>query len=270
MDDQPASGRERSPLRFVKWVAIGVLGAAALFYGGLWIYANVINNPEEALTIADLDARLLDETTVPATTTTETTSVTATTPAATTTAPGTTTPVGSDTTALDGTWTIAEGTEVGYRVREILFGVPTDGVGRTTAVTGSLTLAGTVATAATFEVDMATVESDDPRRDGQFRGRIMNVAEHPTATFTLSAPIDFGAIPADGEQITTTASGELTLKGTTLPVTFEITAQRSGDRIGVLGAIPVVFADYGIDNPSITGITTEDEGLLEFVLVFER
>jgi hypothetical protein len=36
-----------------------------------------------------------------------------------------------------------------------------------------------------------------------------------------------------------------------------------------LGNIPVVFVDYGIADPSVPGIATEDEGLLEFVLVFE-
>jgi hypothetical protein len=38
----------------------------------------------------------------------------------------------------------------------------------------------------------------------------------------------------------------------------------------VLGSIPVVFEDYGIDNPSFGAVRTEDEGLVEFVLVFER
>ena len=48
-----------------------------------------------------------------------------------------------------------------------------------------------------------------------------------------------------------------------------MTAEAGDDRIGVLGSIPVVFADYEIDNPSTSGITTEDNGVLEFVLVFE-
>ena len=55
----------------------------------------------------------------------------------------------------------------------------------------------------------------------------------------------------------------------TRSVTFDVTAEAGDDRIGVLGNIPVQFADYEIDNPSTSGITTEDNGLLEFVLVFE-
>jgi polyisoprenoid-binding protein YceI len=98
----------------------------------------------------------------------------------------------------------------------------------------------------------------------------MNAAEFPTARFTLTAPIELGAIPEAGQQITASATGELTLRGETRPVTFEVTAQHSDTRIGVLGEISVVFADYLIANPSISGISVEDEGLLEFVLVFER
>ncbi len=52
-------------------------------------------------------------------------------------------------------------------------------------------------------------------------------------------------------------------------MTFEVTAQANGQLIGVLGSIPVLFSDYGIDNPSFAGVTTEDNGLVEFVLVFE-
>ncbi len=87
--------------------------------------------------------------------------------------------------------------------------------------------------------------------------------------FTLTEPIELGTEPAEGVDVATTATGELTLRGVTNPVTFELTAKLENGKIGVLGNIPVVFADYGIANPSFGGITTEDNGLLEFVLVFE-
>ena len=94
--------------------------------------------------------------------------------------------------------------------------------------------------------------------------------EFSPETFVLTEPIDFGRIPVGDEQITATATGELTLRGVTNPVTFDVTAQTTDGRIGVLGSIPVVFEDYGIDNPSNPGVSLEDEGIVEFVLVFER
>ena len=97
----------------------------------------------------------------------------------------------------------------------------------------------------------------------------MNTAEFPTAEFHLTEPIDFGRVPVGDEQLTATATGELTLRGVTNPVTFDVTVQATNGRIGVLGSIPVVFGDYGIDNPSFGVVKTEDDGLVEFVLVFE-
>ena len=74
----------------------------------------------------------------------------------------------------------------------------------------------------------------------------------------------------EGAAVTATATGDLTLRGVTNPVEFEVTAKLENGKIGVLGAIPVVFAEYQIANPSFGGITTEDNGLLEFVLVFAQ
>ena len=53
-----------------------------------------------------------------------------------------------------------------------------------------IVLDGTMVTSADFSVDMTTVESDEDQRDNQFRGRIMQTNRFPTATFTLTAPID--------------------------------------------------------------------------------
>ena len=143
-------------------------------------------------------------------------------------------------------------------------------MGRSNEIDGLLTIEDTTATAVDVEVQTATITSDESRRDGRFRGSIMNSSEFPTATFTLTEPIEFGEIPANGGQVIATATGELTLRGVTNPVTLEVTAEVANGRIGILGSIPVVFADYGIDNPSFGPIQTEDHGLVEFVLVFEQ
>ena len=92
--------------------------------------------------------------------------------------------------AIAGTWTVAADSQVGYRVKETLAGVDTEGAGRTNAITGTMTIDGTTVTATDLTVDMTTFESDDSRRDGQFNGRIMEVSQFPTATFTLTTPIE--------------------------------------------------------------------------------
>jgi polyisoprenoid-binding protein YceI len=174
------------------------------------------------------------------------------------------------TSGLEGAWSVASGSEAGYRVKEVLFGQSTEAVGRTSQVDGRLVISGTTITAADVVVDMTTVASDEDRRDNQFRGRIMNVATYPTATFTLTEPIQLGSLPADGTQLTVPATGTLTLRGATHTVSIELTAQRSGSTIKTLGSIPVAFADYGIPNPSFGGITTDDHGEIEFLVTFSR
>jgi polyisoprenoid-binding protein YceI len=173
--------------------------------------------------------------------------------------------------SLAGSYRVGSGSVVGYRVNEVLVGQSTTAVGRTTSVTGHLTIAGTTATAATFSVPMATVHSDKSQRDEQFDSRIMDVAQYPTGTFALTRPIDLAPLPATGVIRSYTATGKLTLHGTTRTVTFTLTAERKAGRIEVVGHIPVLFSDYNVQNPSVGGfVTTQDHGLLEFLLVFSK
>ena len=173
-------------------------------------------------------------------------------------------------TSLDGTWTVAGGSQAGYRVEEVLLGQNVEAVGRTSAVTGELTVSGTEVQSGSFTVDLTQVTSDEDRRDDAFQGRIMETATYPTATFELTEPITLAELPADGETVTATANGELTLHGTTKAVTVELTVQRDGDTVNVSGSIPVTFADYGIGNPSFGPVTTEDNGEIEFLLALNR
>jgi polyisoprenoid-binding protein YceI len=173
--------------------------------------------------------------------------------------------------SLAGTYSAGSGSIVGYRVNEVLLGQNTTAVGRTTSVTGHLTIVGTTATAAAFSVPMDTVHSDKSQRDAQFDGRIMDVAQYPTGTFTLTSPIALAPLPASGVIKSYTAQGKLMLHGTTRAVTFTLTAERKGTQIEVAGHIPILFSDFNIQNPSFSGfVTTQDHGLLEFLLVFSR
>jgi polyisoprenoid-binding protein YceI len=166
----------------------------------------------------------------------------------------------------DGTWAVTSDSVVGYRVTETLFGQSNEAVGRTSQVSGSITISGTTITAGGFTVDMATVTSDESRRDGQFDGRIMETTLYPTATFTLTQPIGLGSIPSEGEQRTFQATGQLTLHGVTKTLTFDLTGRWSGSVIQVAGSIPITFADWNISNPSFGPAQTEDHGTLEFLL----
>jgi polyisoprenoid-binding protein YceI len=165
---------------------------------------------------------------------------------------------------------VGEGSVVGYRVDEVLFGQSTTAVGRTSSLTGEVTISGTQVTSGGFTVDMTTVKSDRSQRDNQFNGRIMSTSTYPTATFALTQPIDLGTAPGDHQPVDAKATGNLTLRGVTRPVTLDVKAQRDGDKVEVNGSYPLTFADWQIPNPSLGPVSTEDHGLLEFLLVLDR
>lgn len=243
----PGAETRRSMVRRVLiGVAVTIVGVVVLVVAGTWVYVNVFRDDAPAELTLDTTTTLEDGDGA----------------AAPTTASGSGGAAGGD-----GTWTATSESIVGYRVDEILFGQNATAVGRTNDVTGSLTVDGSTVTATEFEADLTTVESDDSRRDNQFRGRIMDVAQFPTATFVLTTPIELGAEPATGEVISAEATGDLTLRGTTQPVTFPVEARVTGDTAEISGSIPIVFDEWGIPNPSFGPITTEDNGELEFLLV---
>ena len=250
-----APHRKADAVRRLKWIIALPIAVLVLVTAGTWTYIHVLSSDTPArLTLGgSIDDKL------PATTAT--------------TAAGGQAGAQPTTTApasFDGTWTATSGSQAGYRVKEVLFGQSTEAVGRTGNVDGALTIAGSRIETADISVDLASVTSDRSQRDNQFRGRIMDVRDYPTATFKLTQPIDLGTLPADGATVTVPATGQLTLHGTTRTVTTSITAKRTGGTIEVNGTIPVVFADYGIPNPSFGPATTENHGEIEFLVAFTK
>jgi len=66
------------------------------------------------------------------------------------------------------------------------------------------------------------------------------------------------------------ATGDLTTHGVTKSAVADLQAERSGNSVRVSGSIPVTFADYNIPNPSFGPISTEDHGLIEFLVILSR
>lgn len=179
---------------------------------------------------------------------------------------------GAPVSEVEGNWTVAADSVAGYRVLEDFAGGVSDfeAVGRTSDVSGSLAIEETAITSAEFAVAVATITSDDSRRDRQFSQSIMRSGDFPEATFVLTEPIELGSIPEEGATITVDATGELTLRGKTMPVSFPIEARLQEGVIETLGSVPVLFSDYGIANPSFSLVSVRDEGVVEFSLIFER
>ena len=180
---------------------------------------------------------------------------------------------------LAGTWTVDpsigsfsdfSSSWVGYRVDETLAGNRANtAVGRTPTVSGSLVLEGTSIVSVEIEAGLWDLESDDDRRDGQLGRQGIETSQFPEATFRLTSPIELGSLPADGDTVNATATGELTLHGVTRTVEIPIQARLAGDVVTVTGTVEIQFADYDIEQPtSFVVLSIEDHGTMEFQLHF--
>jgi polyisoprenoid-binding protein YceI len=181
--------------------------------------------------------------------------------------------------SFDGVWNVdtslgsiddGSASFAGYRVQEQLVGVGGHtAVGRSTKITGSMTLTGAVVSKVSVTVDLTALASDNNLRDQQLTHQAIETSTFPTATFELTTPLDLGKLPAQGAVVSVNATGNLTLHGVTKSVTIPLTATRQGGLIAVAGSIPIVFADYSITKPnSFSVLSVDDHGIMELHLLF--
>ena len=202
-------------------------------------------------------------------------------PAAATTAPaGSSDPL---TGGIDGTWKVdtsigsfADNTSrrssaTGSRRPSARSGRTRPSAGPRTSA-GTLTISGSTVTDATIEADLtALARATTNAATASCANAGIQTNQFPTATFKLTSPIDLGSVPADGQEISVTATGQLTLHGVTKDVEIPLKAKLSGDVIAVTGSLPIVFADYGVEAPtSFVVVSIEDHGEMELQLFFTK
>jgi polyisoprenoid-binding protein YceI len=194
---------------------------------------------------------------------------------ATTTAQATATTQADGATTPDGTWQVSDdgSSYVGYRVREQLafLNSPNEAVGRSSAVTGTMQVAGDQVEAVRIEADLTRLTSDETRRDNAIRERGLESERYPTATLELAAPIRLDQPPTRGQEVRGTGKGRLTVHGVTREVDLEVTGRWLGSTIQVVGQLPVKMSDFQIEAPRFGPVVSiEDSLAVDFNLVFER
>jgi polyisoprenoid-binding protein YceI len=175
----------------------------------------------------------------------------------------------------DGTWRVSDdgSSFVGYRVKEQLafLSSPNEAVGRSTAVTGTMQVAGGTVEAARIEADLTRLTSDESRRDNAIRQRGLESDRFPTATLELAEPIKLAKAPAEGQEVRGQGKGRLTVHGVTREVDLDLTGRWNGSTIQVVGQLPVKMSDYQIEAPRFGPVVSiEDSLAVDFKLVFER
>ncbi|MCB0973025.1 MAG: YceI family protein [Actinobacteria bacterium] len=181
----------------------------------------------------------------------------------------------SPTAAVDGTYSVINpgvaDAGAGYRVLEdVPLGGPETVVGRTSQVSGALTIANGAVTAATVTVDTRSLSTGVGLRDETLKNQYLQTNAFPTSSFVLGAAIPLGSVPADGQAISVSAGGTLNLHGQARGVTASIQARRTGPVIEVVGQIPVKLSAFGIERPDALGRTVRDDATVEFKVYFAR
>ena len=248
-------------------LAIVAVAIVAVAVGGFIVYDQVLRGDSTAalsLPSAPPSSGASSATTVP--------SAAAATPAS---AASTTAPSDGE---VAGAWTVTTGSQAGYRVREQLAALPaeSDAVGRTNQVTGSITLetsgTTTTLTAGTITVDTTSLASDESRRDNRLRSEGLETDAYPTATFTLTQPVEIPAAALTGTPSDITLTGDLELHGVTKAVSIPAQAQLVNGTIQVAGSLEFPLSDFDITAPNIGGfiVSIADTGTLEFLVNFSK
>ena len=255
-------------LKAILGISAAIVAVLVIAGGAAWYFV-LRDDPPPKVTLADAVSSI--STTTPGVTTSSSSA----TPPASSTSPAATSPGGSSTsTGLGGTWTpdSSQANFVGYRVVEQLARVGANtAVGRTSGVTGQVTIDGASVTAATITADMTKLRSDNDQRDGQLRNQAIEYQKYPTATFVLGGPIALPDSVSAGQQTAVSLVGKLTLHGVTKDVTIPAQVQLKNNLLVIVGSIDIKFADYSINKPNgFSVVSIEDHGAMELQLFLKK
>jgi len=160
-------------------------------------------------------------------------------------------------TAATGAWTVGNASKVTVSVREQLVGVnlPSDAVLVATGATGTFALMddGTFSSDSKISFDLTTLASDNRNRDDFIKGDTLQTRQFPRAEFIPTKTTGLALpMPASGES-TFKLTGQMTIRGKTKEVTFDVQAKRTGNELTATAtAAPSwKFADFGMTAPSV-------------------
>jgi polyisoprenoid-binding protein YceI len=164
--------------------------------------------------------------------------------------------------------------QVNYEVNETFFSqgnVIATAIGVTKQITGQVSIDYTNpqnSTVGTITIDISQFTSDSNRRDNAIRDRWLESSNYPLAAFTPTSIEGLPAVGEEGVDYPLKITGDLTVKETTQPVTFDATIRLEGDRLVGTATTTLLMSDYGVGPISIAGILeTQDEVKLTLIFV---
>jgi polyisoprenoid-binding protein YceI len=171
---------------------------------------------------------------------------------------------------------VPDQSEARYLITEQLVGndLPNDVVGATKQVSGVVYLTtdgGVDANRSKFVIQVASLATDQSRRDGYVRQNTLQAGQYPEIVFvptsvsglanplTVSGPVSF------------TLTGNLTIRDVTKEVTWEVTGSVDGDIAKGTAKTALKFADFNLTQPRVPVVlSVEDNIRLEMDITLQR
>jgi polyisoprenoid-binding protein YceI len=155
------------------------------------------------------------------------------------------------------TFTLTPGqSTASYKVREQLasLSLPSDAIGKTTTVSGSVTINadGSIASSnSKFTVDLSTLVSDQSMRDGFIKRSTLNTSQYPNATFVPTQATGLpNPLPTSG-QVSFKLTGDLTVKDVTKSVTWDVTGTINGAAATGTATTSFTFEYFNLTPPKV-------------------
>jgi len=165
-----------------------------------------------------------------------------------------------------------------YRVRERLVGhdLPNDAVGETKTLSGAIEFdskGNVIPQSSKFVLDAGTFVSDQNRRDGFVRGRLLDAQQYPsivlvpTAVRGVSLPLpSSGTVPIE-------MTANLTVHGVTRPTIWNGSAKFQDGRVTGAAATAFTFNDIQMEQPRVPVLLSVADTIrleIDFDLIRQR
>jgi polyisoprenoid-binding protein YceI len=162
------------------------------------------------------------------------------------------------------TITLGQDSVARYLVREQLAGLslPNDAVGETSGVAGIIVVDGNGrvdSARSTLTVDLASLQSDEGRRDNFLRTRSLQSDTFPTARFEARQTHGLPwPLPTQGEH-SFQIEGDMTVREVTRPLTWEVTARFEEESVLGRARTSFTFDEFQITQPSVSIVLSVDD-----------
>ncbi len=119
-------------------------------------------------------------------------------------------------------------------------------------------------------VDISQFRSDSDRRDEKIREGWLESAKFPTVTFQPTSISGLTDDVQEGQTVSFQITGDTTIRDTTQPLTFDVTATLNGDTLTGQATAQFKMTDFGFQPPDIAGMLKSEDDVkitIDFVAV---